>query len=161
MRCPFCRADDDRVIDTRLTDDGTAIRRRRECNNCHQRFTTYERVEAEEHLRVIKRDGAIQLFDRRKLLKGILIACEKRPVPSEALEGLVNQLHHALLAEGRREVSSEEIGERVMRSLRDLDDIAYVRFASVYRKFKDVDDFMNELRRIIGEGHGADQRPAS
>ncbi len=161
MRCPFCRADDDRVIDTRLTDDGTAIRRRRECNNCHQRFTTYERVESEEHLRVQKRDGAIQLFDRRKLLGGILTACEKRPVPSEALEGLVNQIHHALLAEGRREISSEEIGERVMRMLRDLDEVAYVRFASVYRKFKDVDDFMFELRRIIEDGHGIEPRPSA
>lgn len=159
MRCPFCRADDDRVIDTRLTDDGTAIRRRRECNNCQQRFTTYERVESEEHVRVQKRDGSIQLFDRSKLLKGLLIACEKRPVPSEAVEGLVNHIHQGLMAEGRREVTTTEIGNRVMAALRDIDEVAYVRFASVYRKFKDVDDFMQELRSIIGDGHGPDHRP--
>ncbi|MFW5846082.1 MAG: transcriptional regulator NrdR [Planctomycetota bacterium] len=159
MRCPFCREDDDRVIDTRLTDDGTAIRRRRECNNCQQRFTTYERVESEEHLRVVKSDGSIQLFDRAKLLRGILAACEKRPVPSEAVEGLVNHIQQNLMAEGQREIPSKDIGRRVMAALRDLDEVAYVRFASVYRKFKDVDDFMNELRRIIGEDHGAEPRP--
>lgn len=156
MRCPFCGADDDRVVDSRLTDDGTAIRRRRECNACERRFTTYERVESEENLRVVKRDGSMELFDRRKVLKGLLIACEKRPVGTEALESLVNRIYQRLQAEGRREVSSRELGEGVMRELRDIDQVAYVRFASVYRQFKDLEDFMSELRSVLGDRHGAD-----
>ncbi len=151
MRCPNCKADDDRVVDSRQTDDSTAIRRRRECNACNQRFTTYERVESEEALRVIKSDGSAQLFDRQKVLKGMIKACEKRPVYREVLEGIVNRLQQDLLSEGRRDVSSEEIGKRVMDELRTVDQVAYVRFASVYRQFKDLDDFMVELRKVIGE----------
>ncbi len=155
MRCPFCEVDDDRVVDSRLSADGTAIRRRRACNACGKRFTTYERVEDDEQLRVVKRDGAVELFDRRKLLRGLVIACEKRPVGTEVLEASVNRIHMALLAEGRREVSSKEIGEMTMEELRALDQVAYVRFASVYRQFKSVDDFVAELRRVIGEPGGA------
>ncbi len=152
MRCPFCHADDDRVVDSRLTDDGTAIRRRRECNACNKRFTTYERVESEEHLRVVKSDGRIELFDRHKVLKGLLIACEKRPVATEKLETLITNIYQQLIEDGNQEVSSQEVGKRVMIALQGLDDVAYVRFASVYRQFKDLDDFMSELRGIIEKG---------
>ncbi len=155
MRCPFCNQDDDRVIDSRATDDGTAIRRRRACNPCGKRFTTYERVEGEEALRVIKKDGRIQSFDRRKILHGMLIACEKRPVPSAELEAAVNRIHQQLLGEGVREVASTLIGQLVMGELHKLDQVAYVRFASVYRQFKDLDEFMVELRRVIGENQRA------
>lgn len=151
MRCPFCQTDDDRVVDSRLTDEGTAIRRRRECNQCQQRFTTYERLETEDHLRVVKSDGRIELFDRHKVLKGLLIACEKRPVSTEALEALITKMYQDMIAEGNHEISSEHIGRTIMNSLRNLDEVAYVRFASVYRQFKDVDDFMLELRNIIGK----------
>jgi transcriptional repressor NrdR len=152
LRCPFCNQDDDKVIDSRATDDGTAIRRRRACNLCAKRFTTYERVEGEEALRVIKKDGRIQSFDRRKVLHGMIIACEKRPVPSEDLEGSANRIYHKLISDGVREVSSVAIGQLVMDELHKLDQVAYVRFASVYRQFKDLDEFMVELRRVIGEG---------
>lgn len=152
MRCPFCQLDDDRVIDSRATDDGTAIRRRRVCNACAKRFTTYERVEGEESLRVVKKDGRTQPFDRRKMLQGMQVACEKRPVTTEALEAAVNRIHHQLLSEGDREVPSSRIGELVMHELHSLDQVAYVRFASVYRQFKDLDEFMHELRHVIGGG---------
>jgi len=153
VRCPFCDVDRDHVVDSRLTDEGTAIRRRRECGACGKRFTTYERIEGEEQLRVVKADGSIEDFDRRKVLRGILIACEKRPVSADAVEAAVNRIQQRLQAEGRREVVSTEIGEQVMRELRDLDQVAYVRFASVYRQFKDLDDFMAELRKVIGDKH--------
>ena len=153
MRCPFCNQDDDKVIDSRATDDGTAIRRRRACNLCAKRFTTYERVEGEEALRVVKKDARIQSFDRRKVRHGMIIACEKRPVPSEDLEAAANRIYHKLLSDGVREVSSVVIGQMVMEELHKLDRVAYVRFASVYRQFKDLDEFMDVLRRVIGEGH--------
>lgn len=140
------------MIDSRATDDGTAIRRRRECNACKRRFTTYERVEGEESLRVVKKDGSIQAFDRAKLLRGLMTACEKRPVSGEDLEAATNRIYNRLLADGEREVSSTRIGQIVMEELRGLDDVAYVRFASVYRQFKDLDDFMAEVRRVISEG---------
>jgi transcriptional repressor NrdR len=159
MRCPFCNQDDDRVIDSRAADDGTAIRRRRVCNHCGKRYTTYERVEGEEALRVVKNDSRIQSFDRRKILSGMITACEKRPVSSEDLEAAANRVHHELLSRGEREISSKEIGQLVMAELHKLDQVAYVRFASVYRQFKDLDEFMNELRRVIGGG--GPQRPAT
>ena len=152
MRCPFCNHDDDRVLDSRATDDDTAIRRRRVCNRCGKRYTTYERVEGEEALRVVKKDGRIQSFDRRKILSGLMTACEKRPVSSEDLEAAANRVHHQLLSRGEREVNSNEIGQLVMSELHKLDQVAYVRFASVYRQFKDLDEFMIELRRVIGGG---------
>ena len=152
MRCPYCHQDDDRVIDSRATDDGTAIRRRRVCNACGKRFTTYERVEGEETLRVVKKDGRIQAFDRKKMLAGLTVACEKRPVSTEDLEAATNRIHHALLTEGEREVSSTHIGEMVMAELRKMDEVAYVRFASVYRQFKDLDEFMAELKHLIHDG---------
>lgn len=141
------------MIDSRSTDDGTAIRRRRECNACKRRFTTYERVEGEETLRVVKKDKAIQSFDRGKILRGMITACEKRPVSSEALEAAVNRIYNRLLADGDREVTTLRIGQLVMEELRQLDQVAYVRFASVYRQFKDLDDFMVELRKVIAEGN--------
>ncbi|MCK6488620.1 MAG: transcriptional regulator NrdR [Planctomycetes bacterium] len=152
MRCPYCQQDDDRVIDSRATDDGTAIRRRRECQACGKRFTTYERVEGEEVLRVAKKDGRVQSFDRKKLLHGMMVACEKRPVGTEELEAAANRIHHLLLAEGDREIPSSRIGELVMGELHRLDQVAYVRFASVYRQFKDLDEFMSELKRVLGGG---------
>ena len=152
MRCPFCNHDDDRVLDSRATDDDTAIRRRRVCNLCGKRYTTYERVEGEEALRVVKKDGRIQSFDRRKILSGLMTACEKRPVSSDDLEAAANRVHHQLLSRGEREVNSNEIGQLVMSELHKLDQVAYVRFASVYRQFKDLDEFMIELRRVIGGG---------
>ncbi|MCS6969900.1 MAG: transcriptional regulator NrdR [Planctomycetota bacterium] len=148
MRCPYCQQDDDRVLDSRATDDGTAIRRRRLCQACGRRFTTYERIEGDEQIRVIKRDGRIQAFERRKVLQGMLIACEKRPVSTADLEAAANRVYQALLADGEREVSSQRIGELVMQELRRLDQVAYVRFASVYRQFKDIDDFAAEVARM-------------
>lgn len=155
MRCPFCRLDDDKVIDSRVTDDGTAIRRRRQCNGCSKRFTTYERVESEEHIRVVKSDGSTQVFDRAKVLHGLQIACEKRPVTVEQLESTANSVLQELITAGKREVSSKEVGHLVMRHLRELDEVAYVRFASVYRQFKDLDDFMTELKAVIGRTNHA------
>jgi transcriptional repressor NrdR len=149
MRCPFCQQDDDRVIDSRATDDGTAIRRRRVCNACSKRFTTYERVEGEETLRVVKRDGRSQAFDRRKILHGMEVACEKRAVTAAALEGAANRIHQQLISEGDREVPVARIGELVMEELRRLDQVAYVRFASVYRQFKDLDELLREVRLAI------------
>jgi len=149
VRCPYCQQDDDRVIDSRATDDGTAIRRRRVCNACGKRFTTYERVEGEESLRVLKKDGRIQAFDRKKLLHGITVACEKRPVSTEELEATANRIHHALLSVGEREVPTARIGELVMGELHKLDQVAYVRFASVYRQFKDLDESMPELKKVL------------
>ena len=140
------------MIDSRATDDGTAIRRRRECNQCTKRFTTYERVDGEENLRVVKKDGSIQAFDRSKILHGMLIACEKRPVSSQDLEASVNRIHAKLVSDGDREIATARIGHLVMEELRHLDQVAYVRFASVYRQFKDLDDFMLELRKVIGDG---------
>lgn len=151
VRCPFCNQDDDRVIDSRATDDGTAIRRRRQCNPCGKRFTTYERVEGEEALRVVKKDGRIQSFDRRKILHGLMVACEKRPVASEDLEAAANRVHQHLISEGSREISTTEIGKAVMEELRKLDQVAYVRFASVYREFKSLDEFMREMTRVMDQ----------
>jgi transcriptional repressor NrdR len=150
VRCPYCQQDDDRVIDSRETDDGTAIRRRRVCSACNKRFTTYERVEGEETLRVMKKDGRVQTFDRKKLLHGMTVACEKRPVPTAELEAATNRIHHALLGAGEREVPTARIGELVMQELHRLDQVAYVRFASVYRQFKDLDEFMSELKKVLG-----------
>jgi transcriptional repressor NrdR len=160
VRCPFCNHDDDRVIDSRATDDGTAIRRRRVCNPCGKRYTTYERVEGEEAIRVVKKDGRIQSFDRRKILSGMMTACEKRPVSTEDLEAAANHVHHQVLSRGEREISSIEIRQLVMSELHKLDQVAYVRFASVYRQFKDLDEFMAELRRVRGGGGPGEGEPA-
>ena len=148
MKCPFCAHEEDKVVDSRSSSDGVAIRRRRECLSCGKRFTTYEHLE-EQPLMVIKKDGRREPFDRHKLLGGLVKACEKRPVSMESLEQLVDELERELSQQFEREVSSREIGERVMKKLHILDPVAYVRFASVYREFKDVESFMRELKDLL------------
>ncbi len=151
MRCPYCRENKDKVIDSRETNEGKVIRRRRECLICGKRFTTYERVE-ENPLRVIKRDGRIESFSRDKLLKGILKACEKRPVKIEDIEALIDDVILTIQQKGEREIPATEIGEMVMEKLKKLDSVAYVRFASVYRDFKDVEEFLKEIQRLMKKG---------
>ncbi|MBA7699823.1 Transcriptional repressor NrdR [subsurface metagenome] len=148
MKCPFCGDDNDRVIDTRPSEGGEAVRRRRECLNCDRRFTTYERLETLP-IMVRKRDGSVQPFDRQKILAGILKACEKRPVSLEDMENLVNDIEQDLYGKLEREVDSTYIGEKVIMALEKLDEVAYVRFASVYRQFKDINQFMRELKNIL------------
>lgn len=150
MRCPVCGEPDTRVIDTRAADEGRVIRRRRECGRCGRRFTTHERVD-EPPLVVVKKDGGREVFDRRKLLTGILRACHKRPVATERIEQLVDDIERRLRVSGVAEVSSRTIGEEVMEALRQLDEVAYVRFASVYRNFRDGRSFMEEIIRLKGE----------
>jgi transcriptional repressor NrdR len=141
MRCPFCKSDNDRVIDSRSTSDGASIRRRRQCLNCQKRFTTYERAE-EQPLVVIKKDGSRSPFDRKKILDGLVKACQKRPISTTQLEEVVGRIELDLIERFEREVPTKAIGEMVMKELRDLDQVAYVRFASVYREFKDAGDFV-------------------
>lgn len=150
MNCPFCGQFDSKVIDSRPTDEGQAIRRRRECNACQKRFTTYEKVE-EIPLIVIKKSGNREPFNRNKILNGMIRACEKRPVPLKEIESLVNQIEKHLQNEMEKEVATEQIGEMVMDALKKLDEVAYVRFASVYREFKDLNTFMDELTKILHE----------
>ena len=148
MKCPFCGHEEDKVVDSRASSDGASIRRRRECLGCGKRFTTYEHVE-EQPLMVIKKDGRREPFDRHKLLSGLVKACEKRPVSMEALERLVDELERELSQQFEREAPSREIGERVMKKLHAIDPVAYVRFASVYREFKDVEQFLRELKDLL------------
>jgi transcriptional repressor NrdR len=148
MRCPFCGTLDNKVIDSRLAYGGEATRRRRECEGCTRRYTTYERVEQTLPM-VVKKDGRRQPFDRGKLLAGLRRACVKRPVSAEALDRLLDELERALIERGEPEVPSAEVGSRVLAALRDLDQVAYVRFASVYRDFKDVHEFMAELATLL------------
>ena len=150
MKCPFCGHGEDKVIDSRAASDGAAIRRRRECLQCKRRTTTYERLE-ESPLLVVKRDGRREPFDRKKILAGVIKACEKRPVPLEKIEGLVDDLERQIAQEFDREVPAVEIGERVMLRLHELDEVAYVRFASVYRSFKDISQFMKELSALLNK----------
>jgi transcriptional repressor NrdR len=148
MKCPSCGHLEDKVIDSRSAKEGQAIRRRRECLQCRRRFTTYETVETTPLL-VIKKDGRREPFSREKILNGILRACEKRPIPAEKLHALVDSLEADLLRQGVDEVRSNEIGEHVMEALHHLDEVAYVRFASVYRHFKDLNQFLEELRSLL------------
>jgi transcriptional repressor NrdR len=148
MRCPYCNTDNDRVIDSRSAADGFSIRRRRECLACARRFTTYERME-ETPLRVVKKDGSRVPFDRGQILKGMLKACEKRPVSMEDLEKITATIERKLTEMFDREVGSKYIGSLVMEELKKLDQVAYVRFASVYREFKDVEQFVQELRPLL------------
>ena len=150
MHCPFCSNDDTRVIDSRLVGDGDQIRRRRECAQCKERFTTYERAELALP-RVVKRDGTRVPFSDDKLRAGILRALEKRPVPSDQIESALGRIRHWLMAKGEREVRSRVVGERVMHELRGLDQVAYVRFASVYRSFQDVNAFREEIEKLENE----------
>ncbi len=148
MQCPACRNVEDKVVDSRESLEGETIRRRRECLKCGRRFTTYERIE-EHPLMVVKKDGRREPFDRQKILNGLHRACEKRPVSTEQVEVIADQLEQALAQEFEKEVTSQEIGERLMKALHGLDEVAYVRFASVYRSFKDVGQFMEELKDLL------------
>ncbi len=159
MRCPVCHEDDDRVIDSRASHDGFAIRRRRVCANCGHRYTTYERIEIAT-VKLIKKDGARQPFDRTKIKRGLEVACWKRPVSEAQLETIVNEVQNYLEARAEPEIESREVGELVMRRLRELDQVAYVRFASVYRQFDDVHDFVSELKPMLAEARRRDESDA-
>lgn len=148
---------EDRVIDSRLSKEGDMIRRRRECSHCLRRFTTYERVEETLPL-VIKKDGRRENFDRNKILSGLHKACEKRPISVEVLEKLVDRIEQKLQEGGEREIPSQAIGEKIMQELQSLDQVAYVRFASVYRSFKDVNEFMNEVKELLEKGQKANKK---
>ena len=148
MRCPFCAHSESKVVDSRPTDEGISIRRRRECLSCGQRFTTYETIESVP-LVVVKKDGSRQSFDRSKVLHGLVKACEKRPVPMAKLEAAVNDIEQQLQNSLNREIKSQYIGELVMEKLKEVDEVAYVRFASVYRQFKDIETFRNELNKLL------------
>lgn len=148
MKCPFCSHLESKVVDSRPAEEGASIRRRRECLACHKRFTTYETMESLP-LVVVKKDGSRQSFDRNKVLSGMIRACEKRPVPYSTLENMVNEIEQVLQNEMEREISSAEIGELVMERLKKVDEVAYVRFASVYRQFKDINTFMRELSKLL------------
>ena len=148
MKCPYCGYLESKVVDSRPADEGASIRRRREGLSCHKRFTTYETMESLP-LMVIKKDGSRQSFDRNKVLGGLIRACEKRPVSYQSLEGLVTEIEQGLQNQMDREISSAQIGELVMERLKKLDEVAYVRFASVYREFKDIDTFMSQLTQLM------------
>ncbi len=150
MKCPFCGFPESKVIDSRPAEEGATIRRRRECLSCQKRFTTYEIM---EHLPlvVVKKDGSRQTFDKMKLINGMLRACEKRPVPLSELQRVADEIEQEIRNTLEREVTSEQVGELVMRKLKNLDEVAYVRFASVYRQFRDINTFMEELNRLLQE----------
>ncbi|HWI41603.1 MAG TPA: transcriptional regulator NrdR [Verrucomicrobiae bacterium] len=153
MKCPFCAYPDSKVVDSRPDKGGAGIRRRRECESCGKRFTTHERVEEILPL-VLKKDGRRETFDRLKLVSGLQKACEKRPVPVEVIERMVDRLEARLHEAGEKEIPSTTIGEWVMSELHDVDEVAYVRFASVYRSFKDINEFMSEIQDLLVKGKG-------
>ncbi len=148
MRCPYCNHAEDRVVDSRESGSGDSIRRRRECRGCERRFTSYERIEEIPYL-VVKKDGRREGFDRMKLTAGLHRACEKRPVPAKALTALIDEIEQMVQDSSDREIAASAIGERVMKRLKELDKVAYVRFASVYRQFEDPQEFMAELRDLL------------
>ena len=150
MKCPYCGHPESKVIDSRPADENVSIRRRRECLSCAKRFTTYETVESLPMV-VIKKDGSRQSFDRQKVLRGMIRACEKRPVPLAVLERIADEIEQELQNSMEREIRTEDVGEKVMDRLRKVDQVAYVRFASVYRQFKDLDTFMAELNKLLAE----------
>ncbi len=150
MNCPFCEYHETKVIDTRPTDEGQKIRRRRECLSCKKRFTTYEKVENIQ-LMVIKKDKTRESFDRNKIVNGIIKACEKRSIPLKEIEEIADKIEKTILNDMENEISSYKIGELVMQELKDIDDVAYVRFASVYREFKDINTFMDELKKMLNK----------
>ena len=150
MKCIYCECDDSKVVDSRPVNDGHSIRRRRECFNCGKRFTTYEKVETIPVL-VVKKDGSRELFDIEKIKRGVIRACEKRPVSLESIERLAAAVESQVMENASQEVSTEDIGEIVISKLKDLDEVAYVRFASVYRQFKDINTFMQELNKLLTE----------
>lgn len=150
MKCPYCSFLESKVIDSRPTDEGQSIRRRRECIKCGKRFTTYEKIE-QVPIIVVKKNGNRESYDRNKILNGIIKSCEKRPVSMKAIEELVDEIELELSNSLEKEITSVDIGEMVMNKLKDLDEVAYVRFASVYRQFKDLNTFMNELKKLLDE----------
>ncbi len=150
MKCKYCGNMDSKVIDSRLTEDGTSIRRRRECINCARRYTTYETIERTP-IYIIKKGGSRQEFDIDKIRGGIVKACEKRPVPITKIDNLVSEIEKTVYNMGENEISSDKIGDLVINGLRDIDDVAYVRFASVYRQFKDIDTFLSEIESILSK----------
>ena len=150
MKCPYCDFDTSKVVDSRPIEEGNSIRRRRECENCKRRFTTYEKIE-QVNVMVVKKDGAREFFDREKILKGIIRSCEKRPISIKQMENIVTDIEKEIVNMMQREISSEEIGNLVMDKLKDIDEVSYVRFAYVYRQFKDVNSFLDELKNIIEE----------
>jgi transcriptional repressor NrdR len=150
MKCPFCQADNDRVVDSRASEDGVAIRRRRECLGCKRRYTTYERIEGTT-VKIVKKDGAREPFDHAKIKRGLEKACWKRPISNAQLEAVIATVEEDIEAAFDSEVESRRLGELVMQKLRDLDQVAYVRFASVYRQFEDVHDFVTELKPMLDE----------
>ena len=151
MKCPFCGHQEDKVVDSRESREGDVIRRRRECLKCERRFTSYERIDEIPYM-VVKKDGRREPFDREKLLQGVMKACEKRPIPTSKVEALVNSVEKYVQESRDRERSTHKIGEMIMRRLKDLDKVAYVRFASVYLDFKDVSEFMSELKSLVRTG---------
>jgi transcriptional repressor NrdR len=151
MKCPFCGHIEDKVVDSRESKEGEVIRRRRECLSCSKRFTSYERIDQVPHL-VVKKDGRRERFDREKVMQGLLKACEKRPVPVKAMEDIVDRIEAMVHESPDHELPTTRVGEFLMESLRDLDKVAFVRFASVYREFKDVDQFMNTLKGLLATG---------
>ena len=153
MRCPFCKEEDSRVIDSRSADDGNSIRRRRECSKCGRRFTTYEVVE-KTPLMVIKHDGRRVQFDRDKLLKGLIRSCDKRDIPTDRIVALAHEIERELRNTMEREITTKSIGELVMEKLKNFDEVAYIRFASVYRKFADISMFKEELEELLREKRG-------
>jgi transcriptional repressor NrdR len=154
MKCPYCGFAQDRVVDSRESKDADSIRRRRECEGCHKRFTTYERIDEIPYM-VVKKDGRREKFDRQKVLSGLLHACEKRPVPVAKLEQIVDETEAYVVDSPERERSTSEVGEQIMSRLKDIDTVAYIRFASVYRDFKDVREFKAELEELL---NGKDQK---
>ena len=152
MKCQFCNSEDSRVVDSRPTDDGTSIRRRRECINCSRRFTTYEKVETIQLL-VIKKDHTRELFDANKIRSGIIHACHKRPVAAKDIDAVVTSVEQFAYNSMQQEITTRQIGEMIMEALRKLDEVAYIRFASVYRQFTDIPTFMHELKRLMNESN--------
>ena len=152
MKCPFCRIDNDKVIDSRTSEDGFSIRRRRECQGCSKRFTTYERV-AELDMRVVKKDGSRQPFSPDKIRRGLELACWKRPIPTEAVERIICEILQEIYLLGDEEIESERIGEMIMERLFKLDQVAYIRFASVYREFQDVNDVVDGVQPVLVRGN--------
>lgn len=153
MKCPFCNFADTKVIDSRAQDDNSVIRRRRVCEKCGKRFTTYERVDMIP-ITVIKRDGTREIFDKAKLQNGIMKSCNKRPVTAQQIQKLVDDIENTLAGSGEREMESKQLGNMVIERLKDLDEVAYVRFASVYRQFKDINSFIDELEKMLHEKNG-------
>jgi len=149
MKCPYCGDEEDKVVDSRPSQDGRSVRRRRECASCGKRYTTYEYIE-DVPLTIVKNDGRREPFDRQKLQRGIELACNKRPVSAKRISALVDEIEEELQNLSKKEVTSKEVGAAVMKRLKNLDEVAYVRFASVYHKFKDINEFMNELKSLLG-----------